>query len=54
MTAARLTMSPETTNTSLSFCGPEMVGAILPEVTCDWTFLHDGILLLVQCEKLCD
>ena len=28
MMAARLTMSPDTTNTSLSFLGPEMLGAM--------------------------
>ena len=31
-------MSPDTTNTSLSFLGPEMLGAILPDVICDGPF----------------
>src|SRR5215510_11128463 len=38
MATARPTMSPETTSASLSFLGPEIVGAILPDVTCDGPF----------------
>src|SRR5215467_15083329 len=38
MAMARPTMSPDTTSTSLSFFGPEMVGVMFPDVICDGPF----------------
>src|SRR5262249_16478189 len=54
MAMARPTMSPETTSTSLSFFGREMVGAMLADVICDGPFCMMESSLSVQRFKLFD